>query len=239
MALSPGAEMLHSHSEGRDRDTDTRPAHPQAGTCLEHKTAVSASLDSPKHPKLPPKHLNDNLHLCWILNRTLETSGRAQGSKTVPMSSPAIGQNKQLSPCIWGCPGILGKRTKHVPCPAELSPAQGSPGQPGSGDPGPEEVPGDHVHPQVCSTAPRRAGLQNGPVSATIVSSLCSSSTGGATQTRCTSCSCTRYPPSSFSNSLTRGDKGRDGAGSCGRQIAAFLPPARPTMFPTSQYFAK
>lgn len=55
------------------------PSQLQAGMYLEHKTAVSASLDSPKHPKIPPKHLHDNLHLCWLLKHRWKMFRRAQG----------------------------------------------------------------------------------------------------------------------------------------------------------------
>lgn len=72
--------MIHVHGEGRDGATATRPpAHLRAGMCLEHEIAASASLDSPKHPKSPPKHLKDILHLRWLLNHAWEMFGRVEG----------------------------------------------------------------------------------------------------------------------------------------------------------------
>lgn len=82
----------------------------------------------------------------------------------MPMTSPAIGENGQRSPCSQGCPGILGKKqpTRPVSCRAQ-TPTGTPPGQPGSGDAGPGEITRRSHPPQLGGTGHTRANSPCAP----------------------------------------------------------------------------
>lgn len=248
-SVPAGAEMLHAHGEGRDggpatRHSHTAPAHPRAETCLEHEMAASASLDSPKYQKNPPKHLKAILCLCWLLNHTWEMFGKAQGLVLNCAKDFSSHRTEQATESLClGMPQAPWGDAANVSHVLQSSALHRDPlKQPGSGNTGPEEVTRrscpslirrHRAHPGrqlVCSTAPP---LQNAPISVInqrlplfVLLQQC------PCRPHCTSLSPARVirlplrsggpAPSSFINSANAWLMGRQRqgwGGSCGRQI--------------------
>lgn len=157
--------------------------------CLEDEAAVSASLDSPKHPPKPSKTSEGRSSPVLASNRIWEMFGRAQGPAPNCASDFSIHQTEGTRvPASRAVPRSCGRCSQHGPCPAELSPAEGPPrtarvwGHRARGVTR-RSCPTLSRHSQAgspCALLLPRSGCQMDPSQGLSSGSLCSSSTGSA-----------------------------------------------------------